>query len=148
MRKKEERDILGLIGELLGTREDGGIKLFLIYRALKAKNKHPEVFQSGAYIPLDVAGKFKDHIIAFGRNHGNKWAVTVAPRFLTAVIKEGEDLFGQEVWEDTYIPLPEGISPGWKDVITDQYVDNGSKFLIGEVLTHFPVTLLMKEEGL
>ena len=137
---------MGLIRELLCKREDGRIKLFLIYRALKTRNEHSEVFQEGDYIPLEIAGRFKDHIIAFARNHGKKWAVIIVPRFLTAVIKEGEDPFGQEVWDDTYIPLPEGISPGWENVITNQCVDNGNKLIMSKVLTNFPVALLMKEE--
>jgi (1->4)-alpha-D-glucan 1-alpha-D-glucosylmutase len=145
-RQRGDRDILDLISELLRTKEDGRIKLFLIYRALRARNAHPEVFQKGAYVPLEAAGKFKDHIISFARKFGEKWAVTIVSRHLTTVIKEGEYPLGQGVWDDTHIFLPEGVSHGWDNVITDQYVDNGEKLLIGEVITHFPVALLMKEE--
>jgi len=146
IRKRQDGDILDLISELLRTKEDGGIKLFLIYRGLKVRNKHPEVFQKGAYIPLEAAGKFKDHVIAFGRNHQGKWAVTIVPRFLTPVIKEGEDPLGQEVWDDTCIHLPEGVSHQWKNVITSQWVNSEGKLTIGEALKHFPVALLMREE--
>jgi (1->4)-alpha-D-glucan 1-alpha-D-glucosylmutase len=62
------------------------------------------------------------------------------------VIQEGDYPFGQGVWDDTHIFLPEGVSHSWENVITNQYVDNGKKLLIGEVLTHFPVALLMREE--
>jgi len=146
IRKREDGDILDLISELLRTKEDGRIKLFLIYRGLKARNKHPEIFQKGAPIPLEAAGKFKDHVIAFGRNNQGKWAVTIVPRFLTSVIKEGEDPLGQRVWEDTHITLPERISNGWKNVITNQWVNTEGKLIIGEALKHFPVALLMREE--
>ena len=148
IREKENGNLLNLINGLLLTREDGRVKLFLIYRALKSRNECPEVFRSGAYIPLEAAGRFKDHIIAFARNQGKKWAITLAPRFLTPLIREGEDPFGQEIWGDTHIPLPEGIAGDWKNMITDQQVNDGRKLIIGEVLTHFPVALLMKEENL
>jgi (1->4)-alpha-D-glucan 1-alpha-D-glucosylmutase len=133
---------------LLRTREDGRVKLFLIYRALKARNERPKVFRSGAYVPLEVAGRFKDHIIAFARNQGKEWAITIVPRFLTTLIREGEDPFGLEIWEDTHISVPEGIAQGWKNMITGQQVNNGRKLIIGGVLAHFPVALLMKEENL
>ena len=146
IREKENGDLLNLINGLLRTREDGRVKLFLIYRALKSRNECPEVFRSGAYIPLEAAGRYRDHLIAFARNQGKGWAITIVPRFLTTVTREGEDPFGREVWEDTHIPLPEGIAQGWKNMITDQKVNDGRKLIIGEVLTHFPVALLMREE--
>jgi len=146
IREKESGNLLDLINTLLRTREDGRVKLFLIYRALKARNERPEVFRNGAYVPLEVAGRFKDHIIAFARKQGKEWAITIVPRFLTTLIREGEDPFGLEIWEDTHISFPEGIAQGWKNMITGQQVNDGRKLIIGEVLTHFPVALLMKEE--
>ncbi len=146
IRERARLDILSLINELLRTREDGRIKLFLIYRGLKVRNEYAEVFQGGAYIPLEVGGKLKDHIIAFARNHGRKWAITVVPRFLTTLIGDGEYPFGQNVWDDTHIPLPQGISGQWENGITDQLLKGESKLPIGEVLGHFPVALLLREE--
>jgi (1->4)-alpha-D-glucan 1-alpha-D-glucosylmutase len=146
IREKGDGDTLELINALLRTREDGKIKLFLIYKALKARNENTELFQKGGYIPLEVEGKFKDHIIAFARNHGKKWAVTIVPRFVTSLITEGEYPFGRKIWDDTYIPFQEGNSHEWKDVIRNQCVENVGKFNVGEVLKHFPVALLITEE--
>ena len=146
IRDKEKRDILELINELLHTKEDGRIKLFLIYRALKARGEHPEVFQEGTHVPLQVTGRHKDHVIAFARNHEDKWAVTLVPRFLTTVIKEGEYPLGHEVWGDTHILLPDGISNRWKNVITGQLLNSNGMLIVGEALRHFPVALLMREE--
>jgi (1->4)-alpha-D-glucan 1-alpha-D-glucosylmutase len=146
IRKKENSNVLNLIEELLRAREDGRIKLFLIYRALKTRNEHIEVFRDGAYIPLEVAGKFKDHIFAFARKNGRKWTVTVAPRFLTTVVREDEYPFGEKIWHDTHIPCSGRVSHEWKNVITRQQVNSVGKLMIGEVLRHFPVALLMREE--
>ncbi|MFB0505682.1 MAG: malto-oligosyltrehalose synthase [Thermodesulfobacteriota bacterium] len=146
IRKKENSNVLNLIEELLRAREDGRIKLFLIYRALKTRNEHIEVFRDGAYIPLEVAGKFKDHIFAFARKNGRKWTVTVAPRFLTTVVREDEYPCGEKIWHDTHIPCSGRVSHEWKNVITRQQVNSVGKLMIGEVLRHFPVALLMREE--
>jgi (1->4)-alpha-D-glucan 1-alpha-D-glucosylmutase len=146
-KKREDGDILDLISELLRMKEDGRIKLFLIQRALKARNEHREVFKEGTYIPLEPAGKFKDHIIAFARNYGKKWAMTIVPRLLTSLIREGEYPLGREIWDDTHIPLPDGISYTWKNVITGQFLHAKSSLTIGEILKGFPVALLMREEA-
>ena len=65
--KRADSNVLELIEDLFAEKEDGRIKLFLIFMALRARNRHREVFQRGDYIPLEVAGRFKDHVIAFAR---------------------------------------------------------------------------------
>jgi (1->4)-alpha-D-glucan 1-alpha-D-glucosylmutase len=144
---KVRTDILNLIKELYSTKEDGRIKLFLTYCALQARKENAEVFNNGDYVPIEVAGRFKDSVVAFARSQGNVWAVTVTPRFLTAVIKEGELPLGQEVWNDTHIVLPEGAPAIWRDVIAGQVVKSDKTMAIGEALKYFPVALLVNEEG-
>jgi (1->4)-alpha-D-glucan 1-alpha-D-glucosylmutase len=99
-------------GEFLSSMEDGRIKLYVINMALRAR-------ESGDYVPLAVTGKFKDNIIAFARGR----RITVAPRFLTRVVKEGELPIGK-VWADTSIN-----SPGGKNVA------------VAEILSKFPVAI-------
>lgn len=144
IRDKSQTDALNLITELFSTREDGGIKLFLIYRALNARKENLGVFQKGSYVPLEVSGKFKDHVVAFARNHEKSWAITIAPRFLTALIEEGEYPLGQHVWDNTCIVIPEG-APLWRDAITAQLIKPGKTLPIGEILEQFPVALLISE---
>jgi (1->4)-alpha-D-glucan 1-alpha-D-glucosylmutase len=146
IRTRENGDILKLIDELFRTRRDGRIKLFLTYRALKARNEHSEVFRDGGYLPLEIAGKFKDHAFAFARTHGRKWAVTVVPRFLTTVVGQGEYPLGEKVWHDTHIFLPRGVSCECRDTITGKDLAGDGKLMIGELLEHFPVALLTGEE--
>jgi (1->4)-alpha-D-glucan 1-alpha-D-glucosylmutase len=139
--------ISSFIAELLSTKEDGRIKLFLIHMALKARNQHLQVFRVGRYIPLEVAGKFKDHIVSFARNHRKSWAVTVAPRFLTALVNNGEYPLGTEVWQDTHVLLPEGSPRKWNNMLSGEVIENGNAVKIGEVLHRFPVALLVAEKN-
>lgn len=132
--------------ELLATREDGKIKLFLINRALQARKEKTEVFQKGSYIPIEAGGRFKEQIVAFARNQGDDWTITIAQRHPTALIKEGELPIGKQVWDDTHIILPKGVPAIWKDAITTQVIKGRETLLIGDVLEHFPVALLMSEE--
>lgn len=134
--------------ELLATREDGRIKLFLINRALHARKEGADVFQKGSYIPIEAGGRFKEHIVAFARNHRDDWTITIAQRHLTTLVKEGELPIGRQVWDDTHILLPKGVPALWKDAITTRGIEGRETLLICEVLKDFPVALLMGEEEL
>jgi len=72
IRDQDEADIGRLIQDLLATPEDGKIKLLLIYRALKAQKAHRDIFRSGAYLPLESAGRFRSHVIAFAWRYHTK----------------------------------------------------------------------------
>ncbi len=147
IRARCRSEILSLIKELLCRKEDGRVKLFLTNRALLLRREYSEVFQKGAYGPIRSAGKCRDHVIAFARNHRDKWALTVAPRFLTALTDERESPLGQRVWHDTHISLPGGVPQLWKNAITNQLIKGGDRLIMGEVLEHFPVALLISEEN-
>ncbi|MBD2179967.1 malto-oligosyltrehalose synthase [Aerosakkonema funiforme] len=143
IKEKAEKDILSLIADLVATREDARIKMFLINRILAARNENIELFQSGDYIPLEVTGKFSDRVVAFARKYEDKVAIALTPRFLTSLIKPEEVPLGEQVWEDTRIELPQGMPSAWKDAITAQTIQSNGKVLIGEALQHFPVALLI-----
>ncbi|MFA4904747.1 MAG: malto-oligosyltrehalose synthase, partial [Desulfobaccales bacterium] len=145
IREQDDADIGRLVQDLLATREDGKIKLFLIYRALKAKKANQELFRSGAYLPLESAGKFKGHVIAFAWRHQRQWALVLAPRFLSHLIQEGDLPLGRPVWQDTGVIMPDGAPVAWRNVITNEVVSAGQTLPVGGVLRSFPVALLLGE---
>jgi (1->4)-alpha-D-glucan 1-alpha-D-glucosylmutase len=131
-----------LIRTLLVERSDGRIKLFLIYRTLQARKRHEALFREGAYLPLEAAGAFKDHAIALARRLDRVWAVILAPRFLTELVKEGEDPLGK-VWQDTRIKLPEHAPEEWMNPITEQRIRARGEIMLGDALKDFPAALLV-----
>ncbi len=143
IREEEGSKIDRLIHDLLSTREDGKIKLFLIYRALKARRTHREVFREGAYLPLAPGGKFKHHVIPFARKYGRQWAVVIAPRFLSHLVEEGDFPLGRPVWQDTEVVMPDGAPAQWRNVITNEVLSVGKALSVGEALLSFPVALLV-----
>ncbi|MEW6378151.1 MAG: malto-oligosyltrehalose synthase [bacterium] len=165
IREVRENDSLDFIHELLAAKEDGRIKLFLIFRALRARWQMRDVFRQGEYLPLKTGGKLQDHIVAFARRvpppedepetvnnsvprKAHPWAITVTPRFLTSLVGEGEFPLGCRVWDDTYLTFPKGSPSLWKDAITGQIIKSGQNLLIGDILQHFPGALLISgEEG-
>jgi len=145
IKARSQRDISKLIDELLSNKEDGRIKLFVIYRALQGRRQNRPVFQEGHYVPLKASGRLKAHIIAFARNHEEYWAITIAPRFFTSLIGEGEAPVGQDLWGDTMVTLPGGTPALWRDAMSDRVIKGRRDFPVGEALRCFPVSLLIGE---
>lgn len=142
IREKEKENLPGLIEELLACREDGRIKIFLLYRALQARREMRHLFEEGEYCSLETGGKFSEHIVAFVRKCGDSWGITIAPRFFTSLVREGEYPLGPDLWKDTHLLLPENSPLQWKDALTEEDFKGKGTLLLGEVLRHFPVAFL------
>ena len=143
IKQKSQTDNLKLIDELMSTKKNGKIKLFITHKVLQARKEQLEVFQKGEYLPLEVVGKFKDHIVAFARSFENTTVIAIAPRFLTSLIAPDENPLGEKVWADTQLQLPQGFSSSWQDIFTGQTLTGNGTIAIAQVLQHFPVALLL-----
>lgn len=144
IQRKAQTDRPGLIAELLRTKEDGRIKLFVITEALKARSAYLKIFQQGTYVPLEVTGKFADHIIAFVRQQGDQTILVIVPRFLTNLIQPDEYPLGKQVWADTTLKLPSNVTNSWQNGLTNQTIQTTDEsLLIGQALEQFPVALLI-----
>lgn len=140
-----KNNIQSLLNDLLESKEDGRIKLFLTHRILQARQEYSKLFQAGNYQPLEISGRFANHVIAFARVFEGQVALSIAPRFLTSLIQPGELPLGKSVWQDTQIHIPGEISAKWRNVITDQPLAGKDRLSVGEALKHFPVALLCSD---
>jgi (1->4)-alpha-D-glucan 1-alpha-D-glucosylmutase len=147
IKAKAEKDTLLLIGELLSTKEDGRIKLYLIREALKVRRENKFLFQEGDYVPLDTAGPCKDHVIAYARRKEGKWALTVAPRFFFALAGEGNHPMGKDTWKDTALLFPGEAPEKWRNALTGEIIRCCGSFPLAEILRVFPVALLVSEDN-
>jgi len=116
--------------EALAEMSSGFPKLWLIHRVLTLRARRPELFGAqSSYLPLTAQGAKAEHVVAFAR--GGE-AVVVAQRLAR---RRGEG------WGDTCITLAGGR---WRDELSDQ-VRDGGEVRLDELLTDFPVALLMPE---
>jgi (1->4)-alpha-D-glucan 1-alpha-D-glucosylmutase len=145
MVQRSEGNIPVLIDELLRTKEDGRIKLFLIYKALKARKENQALFKDGDYVPLKAEGLFRDHVISFARKREQKWAVTVAPRFFFALSGEGRHPLAEAAWKDTEVLFPQEAPQSWKNALTGEKITGRGGISVAEILRIFPAALLMGE---
>ncbi|HEY9767907.1 MAG TPA: malto-oligosyltrehalose synthase [Coleofasciculaceae cyanobacterium] len=139
IKEKSNQDILQLIKELIETKENGKIKLFLTYQLLKARQEYAKIFQNSDYQPIEVTGKYHNHLVAFARNYEDKTLVAIAPRFLTGIIKPGQLPLGTEVWSDTSLKL---AHKNWHNLVDNQTIV-GENLAIGKILQNFSVALLI-----
>ena len=97
------------------------------------------------YLPFESAGRFRSHVIAFAWRYQRQWALVIAPRFLSHLVKEGDFPLGRQVWQDTQVIMPDGAPAAWRNVITSEVLSAGKALSVGDILLSFPVALLMGE---
>ena len=88
--------------DLVKTWRSGRIKQALIFQTLALRRNKPKLFADGSYEPLEVRGKFADHVIAFARRLGPDVAITVVPRIASTLLVRREIGFKPDAWEDTH----------------------------------------------
>jgi (1->4)-alpha-D-glucan 1-alpha-D-glucosylmutase len=103
------------VNTLLNNWADGRIKMYLTREALKFRKAHEDLFLQGEYIPLEIAGAWQDHVIAFARRLETRWTVVAVPRLIAKR--------GREPWKDTRILYPAGAPQRWLNIFTGEKPD-------------------------
>jgi (1->4)-alpha-D-glucan 1-alpha-D-glucosylmutase len=127
---------------------DGRIKMHVTARALNARRENVSLFARGEYLPLYASGWARQHVVAFARRHGTRWAVVVAPRFLTGVAETGAWPLGEITWEGTELRLPGAPPNGLRNALTGVPVGlrrNRTRptIALADLLDQLPVALLV-----
>jgi (1->4)-alpha-D-glucan 1-alpha-D-glucosylmutase len=156
IRSRGQNSHTELIDELLRARQDGRIKLFLIFKVLNARRQNADLFAKGDYQPLKAQGKYGNHVVVFLRRYRDQTAITFVPRFLTSLISTHELPLGTDVWQDTEISWPASLEGRWQDAITGEFIQTvgsvreppsegwPSPLRVGRLLEKFPVSLLIR----
>jgi (1->4)-alpha-D-glucan 1-alpha-D-glucosylmutase len=135
-----------LPAELVATRQDGRIKMFVTAQALAARRRLAGAF-SGEYVPLRTTGARAEAVFAFLRRQGAEWAVTCVPRLIASVIPDAAAPPLGPVWLDTRIELPPDSPGAFRDVFTGATATlesvNGRSLTAATVFAEFPVALLV-----
>jgi len=129
LHRRDSEDRISLIRELAANPLQDEMKLFVTYKALDFRKANRELFARGQYLPVRASGDFAANVCAFARRLGDRWALVVAPRWMSQVSD----------WADTRLELPEGAPAEWRDVLTG-LIPTGWK--LAELLAEFPVALL------
>ena len=143
------------LDEMLDRIDSGIVKLFVTNRLLRLRRQFPLLFARGDYVPLQVIGDRKDHVIAFARHRGELTLIVVVPRLVRRLMR-GNDGNGiaSSTWGSTRVRLPEGLEVcSAADIFTAQSwpIDLGGELAIADLLDRFPVACILintEEQGL
>jgi (1->4)-alpha-D-glucan 1-alpha-D-glucosylmutase len=134
---------------LCDTLEDGRAKLLVVRSALALRERWPEVFLQGSYLPLAVKGEHAAHLCAYARIAGGRTVITVAPRFFAGRLGETDMLpLGVQVWGDTTVDMPfhrrdnQYTCAFTGKVLEPLQRQSGWRLPVAQVLTNFPVGLI------
>lgn len=135
------------LADLLAHWRDGRIKQALIARVLDARQAHPQLFQRGAYLPLDVQGRHADKVLAFARLGEDARAIVVVPRLCSTLLGSAPTpLIPAQNWDDTRLILPFALSPATcSGLFSSTAVSPSRELSLNAVLAEFPVNLLIQQ---
>jgi (1->4)-alpha-D-glucan 1-alpha-D-glucosylmutase len=147
-------DLRALAGDLLASREDGRIKLYVTHRTLAGRRDRPGLFTAGEYLPLAAEGPKAANLFAFARRAGEAAAVVAVPRLITRLTADpAHPPIGAEAWADTRLPLA-GLHPSlrWRNLFTGEVLTPGGPegqpaLAAADLFARFPVALLLADRG-
>jgi (1->4)-alpha-D-glucan 1-alpha-D-glucosylmutase len=150
--READRNQVKLVEKLLDSPQDGRIKMYVIHRALQFRRNHPELFASGAYVPLEAAGERARHVIAFARRAGRDSVIIAAGRFFTELGTTAGSFPAGAVWSGTDVILPPDLAARrYVDLFTgctiDVRVEEGTARLsMDEAFARTPISMLVPSD--
>jgi (1->4)-alpha-D-glucan 1-alpha-D-glucosylmutase len=147
-KRESETPLTNLATWLTINKDNGMIKLYLIYKALNYRRNHRELFDQGEYISLEVMGQKADNVCVFARRTAHACGLVIAPRFFTYLAQQEDVPFGDGTWNDTYFVIPfdekdrryRNIFTG--ETITTKDYKEATIMYLSEVFLNFPVAFL------
>ncbi|MBB3938301.1 malto-oligosyltrehalose synthase [Aureimonas phyllosphaerae] len=137
------------VAEALPHWRDGRVKAKLTAAALKARIKAPELFTTGKYMPLEVTGEKRDHVLAFARSdREGRFAVTVVPRLALGLLGDRAEMPMPDpaAWGDTAVRLPSQLSGArFEDILNLKPVSGAASLPLSRLLADLPVALLIAD---
>jgi (1->4)-alpha-D-glucan 1-alpha-D-glucosylmutase len=151
-----------LARELLGHWPDERLKMFVMWRALRFREREGELFR-GAYTPLACEGPRGEQLLAFARGDESHRALCIVPRttYESWRTRKGarKVAFGGAAapwplapwWQETAIVLPADWPGTWRHVLTGHEVravegEGGTRRIdAADMFRWFPVALLTTE---
>ena len=135
--------------DLLESRRDGRVKLFVVHRALATRAAMREVYERGEYVPLETTGARGECVFAFARVAPEGVAITCVPRLVASLTPDAvAPPLGRTVWADTRILLPDALAGRtFRNVFTGDCTRPASagaspSIAVAALFERFPVAVL------
>lgn len=137
------------LAEIVRNWCDGRLKLYLIWKALRFRCDHADLFHEGEFVPVQTAGCKARNVIAFLRRTLHSTVLAVVPRWMAKLPEEPGQV---QDWCDTHVVLPSGSSKVWTSILSQIELkadsrEGESTLKMNDLLMDFPVALLEASES-
>jgi (1->4)-alpha-D-glucan 1-alpha-D-glucosylmutase len=120
----------------------GEIKLFLTWRLLAMRNKYPQLFLQGDYIPVKTAGKYAAYFVSYLRRFEDQWLWIIVPRFLSRVEQPTEALLLDRLLQSKLtFSLPADAPKKWEHIFSNTVV-NSELAGLSQIFADAPIAVL------
>ena len=141
-------ELAPLARDLVETKDDGRIKLYVIRQALRVRGEHPALFATGEYRPLEAVGPGAERVCAYARVGQRMSALTLVPRLLAAGGFPDPPL-GSPAWgTGSAIAVSPELGQHFRNAFTGESLRVGEGRLdLASVFADFPVALLVAADA-
>jgi hypothetical protein len=128
------------------NRYNGEIKIKLTQRLLHLRSTDVKVFEEGAYLPLTTVGKYKNNVLAFARQYGSTWYVTIVS-LNPAAIEVDNTKPAEFDWQNTAVILPDEAPRNWKNLLSAERGFAVETIPVSAMFKELPIALLKLEKA-
>lgn len=132
--------------ELWEHRYDARIKLWLIHTLLNERKQQVDLFANGQYIPLQVEGRYKQHVLAFARRYERNWCVVAVPLGVAQLCREQETDAVSLDWGNTRIVVPAEAPRQWQHRLTNATGKLENGLAVADLFTFLPLAVVRLEQ--
>lgn len=112
------------------------LKIYLLHQGLKLRNQASSLFVGGKYVPLEVSGPLKNHVVAFMRQDKKASLLVFSLRFFhdLSLLDAG--------WKRTFIELPSPLKG--ENIYTKEKVSLPKKVPLEMLLDPLPMGMIFE----
>lgn len=122
--------------------QDGRVKMYTLYRALKERKLNSVLFERGDYLPIPVSSEKGDQVLAYARVYQNQWYLIAVPLHITNMAMEGRLAIDVGLWAEAALNLPADAPKVWEHVYTGEVFSSKESLRLSAVFASYPVALL------
>lgn len=135
---------LAVCHSVLQTIEDGRVKLWTVHRSLHLRNRIPEVFRKGSYVPAKVTPDYAKYVLAFLRADR---VLAVVPLFSWTRMHGKLHMPLDSAWGHGQLIIPELAGAAIENVFTGELlrIAADGHLPLREVFANFPIALFARD---
>jgi len=122
------------------------MKICLIHLLLEQRNRYPDLFGKGEYVPLKLRGKLKEFAIAFARCYSETYFILAIPLHTGTFFDNIQPADFKVIdWKDTCIDIPESFPGEYENLLTGGSLKPDGSISLASVFSEIPFCLMKGE---